>query len=167
MRGAGENTKTRVTRGFSALQVRTISIYLRPHSLEELPPVKPRVFLTLRFLATFLIFSTVAGLVTWVGGLRIVQTWPFFLGAAGFAGLLAGIRKRHRFSVGFTIPSMVFIALSGFFCLFSFHLIPMRLKDFILMYWPAIPVVSLACLFLSAFFFGWRRRAGRGKNSER
>jgi len=128
--------------------------------------VKPRVFLTLRFLATFLVFSILAGLITWIGGLQIAQTWPFLLGAAGIAGLLAGIRKRHRFFAGFTIPSMVFLALSGFFSLFSFHLIPMRLKDFVLSYWLAIPAVSLACLFLSAVFFGWRRQAGRGKKSE-
>ncbi|HWR13101.1 MAG TPA: hypothetical protein VN445_14850 [Rectinemataceae bacterium] len=129
--------------------------------------MKPRVFLTLRFLTTFLIFSILAGLITWIGGLRLTQTWPFFLGSAGIAGLLAGIRKRHRFFAGFTIPSMAFLLLSAFFCLFSFGIIPMRLRDFVLSYWPAIPAVCLAFLVLSAVSFSSKGRGGHGKDAER
>jgi hypothetical protein len=128
--------------------------------------VKPRVFLTLRFLFSFLILSALAGLITWIGGLRLDQAWPFFLGAVGAAGLHAGMRKRQRFSASFAIPSIVFLVLSVFFSLFSFKIIPMRLKDFVLDYWPVIPLASLVFLAFSTGFFRWNRhQGGRGKKA--
>ena len=112
----------------------------------------PRVFLTLRFLITFLVLASIAGLVVLIGGLQPVQVWPFLLGAAGFAGLHAGIRKRKRYSADFAIPSAVFILLSVFFCLFSLGIIPMRLRDFVLRYWFAFPFAALLFLALSKIF---------------
>lgn len=100
----------------------------------------------MRFLGSFLSLVVVAGLVTWILGLRMSQTWPFLLGAAGAAGLHSGMRKRKRFSADFVIPSIVFLVLSAFFSLFSFGMIPMRLKDFVLSYWLAIPGISLLLL---------------------
>lgn len=126
-----------------------------------MPQVKPRVFLTLRFLLTFLILAGVVGLGSWASGLSFGQIWPFFPGAAGVAGLLAGIRKRRRVSADFAIPSIVFIILSAFFALFSLRILSMRLKDFVLVYWPAIPAFSIVFLALSLIFFRRRRRLAR------
>jgi len=132
-----------------------------------MPQVKPRVFLTLRFLLTFLVLVSVVGAGSWAIGLRFSQIWPFFPGAAGVAGLLAGIRKRKRVSADFAIPSIVFIILSAFFALFSLRILPMRLKDFVLAYWPAIPAFALLFLALSLVFFRRRRKsAGRGTKQE-
>ena len=126
--------------------------------------MKPRVFLTLRFLLTFLILATFIAVAGWVTGLSIGQIWPFFPGAAGVAGLLAGLRKRRRVSADFAIPSIVFMMLSMFFALFSLRILPMRLKDFVLAYWPAIPAFALVFLALSLAAFRRRRRlAGKIK----
>lgn len=126
----------------------------------------PRVFLTLRFFLSFLALSALAGLAAWIGGLDAAQAWPFLLAAAGLAGLGVGVRKRGRFSAEFVAPSMVFLALSVFFCLFSFRLIPMRLKDFVAGYWPLFPVAALGYL---AFMLGnlcRRNRLRRDSRSE-
>ncbi len=58
----------------------------------------------------------------------------------------------------FAIPSVVFIILSAFFALFSLRILPMRLKDFVLAYWPAIPAFALLFLALSMAFFRNRRK---------
>ncbi len=125
--------------------------------------MKPRVFPTLRFLGSFLALACAAGLATWILGLRAAQAWPFLLGAAGAAGLHSGMRKRSRFSADYVVPSMAFLLLSGFFCLFSFRIIPMRLKDFVLSYWVAIPIVSIVLLVLGA---GLSRRSRAVKARE-
>lgn len=128
--------------------------------------MKPRVFLTLRFLLTFLILATIVAVVSWVRELRIGQIWPFFPGAAGVAGLLAGIRKRRRVSADFAIPSIVFIMLSMFFALFSLRVLPMRLKDFVLAYWPAIPAFALIFLALSLVVFRKKRRLAEQRKGQ-
>jgi len=126
--------------------------------VEVWQPVTPRVFLTLKFLVTFLALAFVTGVSSWFGGLRFDQAWPLVLGAAGLAGLYTGIGKRKRLSADFVIPSLAFFLLSAFFCLFAFDVISMRLKDFILRYWPALFALSLIFLILGA---GLSRRRGK------
>lgn len=124
----------------------------------------PRVFLTLKFLFTFLALAVVAVIASWIGGLRFDQAWPLLLGAAGLAGLYSGIGKRKRLSADFVIPSLAFFVLSAFFCLFAFGVIPMRLKDFILRYWPAVFAFSLVLLAMGAGFS--RRKSGKEKRND-
>lgn len=118
----------------------------------------PRVFLTLKFLFTFLALAVIAGIASWIGGLRFDQAWPLLLGAAGLAGLYTGIGKRKRLSADFVIPSLAFFVLSAFFCLFAFDVITMRLKDFILRYWPAVFAFSLILLAVGV---GFSRKEGK------
>jgi hypothetical protein len=133
--------------------------------VEDESPVTPRVFLTLKFMVTFLTLAVFAGICSWIGGLRFDQAWPLILGAAGLAGLYAGIGKRKRLSADFVIPSLVFFILSAFFCLFAFGVIQMRLKDFILLYWPALFALSLILLALGAFFS--RKEVGKDRQNEK
>lgn len=151
--------------GFSSFASAGPVYILKDCLTEDVPQVKPRVFLTLRFLLTFLILAALVGAGGWLAGLRIGQIWPFFPGAVGIAGLLAGMRKRRRVSADFAIPSIVFIILSIFFALFSLRILPMRLKDFVLVYWPAIPVFALLFLALNLILFRRRHRpTGCGKD---
>jgi len=134
--------------------------------VEDESPVTPRVFLTLKFMFTFLLLTVIAGISSWIGGLRFDQAWPLILGAAGLAGMYTGIGKRKRLSADFVIPSLVFFLLSAFFCLFAFGVIPMRLKDFILRYWPAVFALSLILLAVGAFFS--RKESGKdGRNEQK
>ncbi|MGB4585433.1 MAG: hypothetical protein WBH66_00090 [Rectinemataceae bacterium] len=58
-------------------------VYILKHDFSEgMPQVKPHVFLTLRFLLTFLILATIVGVGSWVAALRIGQIY-FFLGVIG------------------------------------------------------------------------------------
>ncbi|MCE1196273.1 hypothetical protein LWX53_07225 [bacterium] len=102
--------------------------------------------MTFRFFVTLLILASASLAASLAFGLTLTQTWPFILASAGAAGLHAGRRTRQRFSASFTVPSLVFLFLAAFFSLFSFRLIPMRLKDFVVAYW--LPLLA-ACLALT------------------
>lgn len=108
--------------------------------------MKTRVFMTFRFFVTLLILASASLAASLAFGLTLTQTWPLILASAGAAGLHAGRRTRQRFSASFTVPSLVFLFLAVFFSLFSFRLIPMRLKDFVVAYW--LPLLA-ACLALT------------------
>lgn len=133
--------------------------------------MKTRVFLTLRFFVTFLALASASLAATFALGLGPAQTWPLALASAGAAGLHAGRRTRQRYSASFTVPSLVFLFLAGFFSLFSFRIIPMRLKDFVVAYWFPLLVVSLAMTGATALFLrklrdiGARRVRRGGPNS--
>jgi len=120
--------------------------------------VRPRVFFTLKFFSAFAFFSALFGLIVWVGNVKIAMAWPLPISALGLAGIFAGIRKRSRFSADFIIPSAAFLMLSIFFCLFSFGIITMRLKDFLVAYWP---IALLSALFLSFLALLYSRKDSR------
>ena len=120
--------------------------------------MRPRVFFTLKFFSAFAFFSALFGLIVWVGNVKIAMAWPLPISALGLAGIFAGIRKRSRFSADFIIPSAAFLMLSIFFCLFSFGIITMRLKDFLVAYWP---IALLSALFLSFLALLYSRKDSR------
>jgi len=117
--------------------------------------VRPRVFFTKKFFMAFALFSAVFGMLVLLGNIRIVKAWPLPLSAVGLAGIFAGIRKRGRFSADFLIPSIAFLMLSVFFCLFTFGIVEMRLKDFLAAYWLA---VLLSALVLTSIALLYSRR---------
>lgn len=132
------------------MQVSPAQLYFYPPGRSE--RVRPRVFFTLKFLAAFALLAAFCGVIVAVGRIKIAMAWPLPLSAAGLAGIIAGIKKRGRFSADFIIPSVAFLLLSLFFCLFSFGIIPMRLKDFLVTYWALILLTSFV-LALVAFFY--------------
>lgn len=99
---------------------------------------KTRVFLTGSFLAALTVLAVVIALITLFSGWNPTRAWPLLLTATGLSGLYAGLVRSRRFTQGYIVPSLIFIALSGVFSLFSFNIIPTRLGDFVLMYWPLI-----------------------------
>ncbi len=100
----------------------------------------------------FVFFSALFGILVLLGNIRITIAWPLPLSAVGLAGIFAGIRKRGRFSADFIIPSIAFLMLSVFFCLFTFDIISMRLKDFILAYWPAVLFFALVLTSIALLY---------------
>lgn len=122
--------------------------------------MKTRVFLTLRFFVTLLVLASATLAATLALGLDPAQTWPLILASAGAAGLHAGRRTRQRYSASFTVPSLVFLFLAAFFSLFSFRIIPMRLKDFVVAYWFLILAVALALTGMTALLLRKLRDVG-------
>lgn len=122
--------------------------------------MRPRVFFTKKFFTAFAFFSALSGIIVWAGNVEISMAWPLPLSAVGLAGIFAGIRKRSRFTADFVIPSVAFLMLSVFFCLFSFGIISMRLKDFLVAYWP---IALLSALVLSFLALLYSRRDSRSE----
>jgi len=91
-------------------------------------------------------------------GFSLDQAWPFLPASAGAAGLYAGIRKRNRFSADFVIPSIAYLLLSGFFLLFSFDVIDLRLTEFVRLYWLPLLAFCVVFMILSVLFY---RKAGK------
>lgn len=125
--------------------------------------MKTRVFLTLRFFVTLLVLASSSLAVSLALGFSLSQTWPLALASAGAAGLHAGRRTRQRYSASFTVPSLVFLFLAVFFSLFSFRVIPMRLKEFVVTYWFPLLAVSLALTGATSLFLRRFRDAGAGR----
>jgi predicted membrane protein len=114
----------------------------------------------MKFFSAFAFFSAIFGLIVWIGNVKIAMAWPLPLSAVGLAGIFAGIRKRSRISADFIIPSVAFLMLSVFFCLFSFGIISMRLKDFLVAYWPIALLSALVLSFIALLYS--RRDSLRG-----
>lgn len=130
--------------------------------------MKTRVFLTLRFFVTLFALASASLAVSVALGLNLGQTWPLALASAGVAGLHAGRRTRQRYFASFTVPSLVFLFLATFFSLFSFRIIPMRLKEFVVAYWLPLLALSLALTGVTALVlrrFG-AAGAGRGRRGD-
>jgi len=130
--------------------------------------MKTRVFLTLRFFVTLFVLASASLAVSLALGFSLAQTWPLALASAGAAGLHAGRRTRQRYSASFTVPSLVFLFLAVFFSLFSFRVIPMRLKEFVVTYWFPLLAVSLALTGATSLVLRWFRDAGakRGRRDD-
>jgi len=125
--------------------------------------MKTRVFLTLRFFVTLLILTSASLAFAYALGFGPSQAWPLALASAGAAGLHAGRRTRQRYSASFTVPSLVFLFLAVFFSLFSFRIIPMRLKEFVITYWFPLLAASLALTGASALIMRRLRERGTGR----
>ncbi len=112
-----------------------------------------RLVFTLKFLVPFLILAIAVLAAAFALDIGLEKIWPLFPGAAGFAGIFAGIRKRNRFAADFVIPSLAFILLSGFFLLFSLDVIAMRFLDFIQRFWLPLAAACVGLAYLALFFY--------------
>jgi hypothetical protein len=115
-----------------------------------------RIFLSPRFFLSAALLATIVVLVTILTGLSFKETWPLFLGAFGFAGFYSGIRGLKRLSANFTIPSIAFLVLSFFFSLFSFGVMTIRFKSFVLRYWPWVFIAAGILYAVIWYFFRYR-----------
>ena len=115
-----------------------------------------RIFLSPRFFLSAAALATIVGLLTFLAKLSINATWPFFLGAFGLAGMYTGIYFMRRLAATFAIPSIAFLLLSFLFSLFSFDIVTIRFKSFMLRYWPWFFLAGAIVYAFVWYFFRYR-----------
>ena len=86
------------------------------------------------------------GLLPWGLG----QLWPVLVLFCGLALLLAGLYHRKKPGLSYLVPAIVLMVLGPVFMLFSFRIIPYRLRWFMAQYWPLV-LLSLAILLVVLF----------------
>ncbi len=96
--------------------------------------------------------ALIAGIFRW----RFVALWPLLMTSAGLAWLIAGLRFFRRMKLSFVVPSMTFIFLGLFFCLFSFKIVGVSFGRFIVSWWPSFLIAGGVVLFIA---WGVSRRA--------
>ena len=115
-----------------------------------------RIFLSPRFFLSAAVLATIVCLITVLTHLSLKITWPFFLGAFGLAGFYSGLLGTRRFAATFTIPSIAFLILSFLFSLFSFDVVTIRFKSFVLRYWPWFFLAGGVVYALVWYFYRYR-----------
>ncbi len=84
----------------------------------------------------------------YAAGWTVAQAWPLFMADFGVALACTGIRRTKTPRASFVVPSLLFVLLSGFFSLFSFRLVDIGFKRFIMVWWPLVFVIGAAILFV-------------------
>jgi hypothetical protein len=100
-------------------------------------------------------------------GWPLSRSWPLFSVAIGLALLPAGASRYRHPRASFLVPALSFIAIGGFFALFSFRLSTMPFRAFVAAYWPLSFVVGALALFAAYFLRLPRGGKRRGRDDPR
>jgi hypothetical protein len=84
------------------------------------------------------------------------QSWPFLSVFAGLALIPAGWHHYGIIKGRYVVPALAFVALGCFLLIFSFKMIPLSFKQFVLSWWPLI--VALAGLILILLSLGTKNK---------
>jgi hypothetical protein len=78
------------------------------------------------------------------------QLWPVLVFFCGLSLLLAGLYHRKKPGLSYLVPAIVLMVLGPVFMLFSFHIIPYRLRSFMADHWLVV-LLSLAVVLVVLF----------------
>jgi hypothetical protein len=87
-----------------------------------------------------------SGILPWGMG----QLWPVLVFFCGLSLLLAGLYHRKKPGLSYLVPAIVLMVLGPVFMLFSFHIVPYRLRSFMADHW-VIVLFALAVLLVVLF----------------
>lgn len=96
---------------------------------------------------------------------NLLQWWPIYSVAAGLCVFISGIYRYRKFDFGYIIPAVVMVILGGWFLLFSFKIITIPFKMFILMFGPLLALM-LFLLLLAIYFHQKKYRTDSDSNTE-
>ncbi|MFZ4616169.1 MAG: hypothetical protein ACOYM2_08245 [Rectinemataceae bacterium] len=96
-------------------------------------------------------------------GLSLRQSWPLFMVGAALGWIVDGLSRFGRLRAATFVPSVAMLLLAGFFSLFSFGLVTMRLAKFLAIWWPAYIILAVAAIFV-ALWYRSRRAAARRRS---
>ena len=96
-------------------------------------------------------------LVVAISSLEMRRAWPIVIVIAGISGMAAGYLAWRRPRPSYLVPSLSFLFLGLVFSLFSFHIVDMSLRDFIVSWWPSILILGGILLFAA---YGLKDRGG-------
>lgn len=91
---------------------------------------------------------------------NILELWPVVGCLGGINLFISGYYKYKRFTFGFIIPAIILLVLSGWFFLFSFKIVTIPFKTFIIVFGPLLFVMM--CVFLFVIYLLQKNK----KNSE-
>ncbi|MEI6387165.1 MAG: hypothetical protein WCQ50_11040 [Spirochaetota bacterium] len=96
-------------------------------------------------------------------GISLRQSWPLFMICAALGWIVYGLSRYGRPRAATLVPSVAMALLAGFFSLFSFGLVNMRLAKFLAIWWPALIVLAVVAIF-AALWYRSRRAAARRRS---
>ncbi|MCR5290695.1 MAG: hypothetical protein K6E51_11945 [Treponema sp.] len=91
------------------------------------------------------------------GILTLHTLWPLAVVFCSFSLIISGYFRYRRFRTAYLFPAILMMVLGGFFCLFSFRIIKMPLREFVTIWWPFI-LILLGCFLLGVFFYQQHNR---------
>jgi hypothetical protein len=112
----------------------------------------------------FVLFGAVALLSSLIGW-RFKQSWPLIMAVAGLSCLIAGFIYFGKAKALFIAPAAGFIFLGLLFCLFSFHLVDVSFRHFVITWWPSL-LIAGAIVLLIAYGLSRRRSGSLGSDRE-
>jgi hypothetical protein len=92
----------------------------------------------------------------------IKRAWTLGMALVGCAGILSCIIAKRRMKVSFAVPSIGFVALGLAFAAFSFGLVGVSFKSFIVVWWPTLLILGSISLFV---VYGLSRKGKPAKRS--
>ena len=117
------------------------------------------------FIGGFLAFSGLLSILI-MGNIisgNLKQWWPIYAVASGIILFFAGFYKYRKIDFGYVIPAVVFEILGLWLLLFSFNIITIPFKTFILCFGPLLLVMLCILLFV---FFLWQKKYGKFSSSD-
>jgi hypothetical protein len=93
---------------------------------------------------------------------KLVKVWPLGMALVGLAGFVSSLIAKKRMRVSFAVPSIGFVFLGLVFTAFSFGLVGVSFKGFIVVWWPTLLIIGGISLFVA---YGLSRH-GSPKRSE-
>jgi hypothetical protein len=114
----------------------------------------------------FAAFFLLIGFFLFLMALKVIafslsQSWPFLSVFAGLALVPAGWHHYGAVMGRYVVPALAFVVLGCFLFVFSFKMVPLSFKQFILSWWPLI--VALAGLVLILLSLGTKNKAEGAK----
>jgi len=91
---------------------------------------------------------------------EIGRVWPLTMVVGGVASAAAGLATWRRPRPSFVVPALCFVLLGALFSLFSYDVIGLSFRQFIVAWWPSLIIVGGILLFVA---LGLR---GRGEGRE-
>lgn len=102
----------------------------------------------------FLSFVLLLGPVEW----SIKQWWPIYGVAGGISVFVSGLYRYKKIDFGFLIPSVVLGILGFWLLLFSFKVITIPFKTFVICFGPLL--VVMLCILLFVLYL-WQKKHGK------
>jgi hypothetical protein len=93
------------------------------------------------------------------------QFWPLFMLFAGVSLFFFGLKKKGSARLRMTIPALAIVLLSLLFLLFSLRIVSIRLRDFVVIWWPGILIFAGGMLIILDILVERRQRKKNPGNS--
>jgi hypothetical protein len=95
---------------------------------------------------------------TLISETSLVKIWPAFMLVTGLCLIPYALRKKHRYRMAVLISAFSIIALSCLFLPFSLGIASMSFTEFVLTWWPVLPIVLGVFLLIYYSYSSHKRK---------